>query len=41
MMRRLVVEIRPMQFVRTGFIVNLPALGVSLAVLWLEAWLLR
>lgn len=37
--RRLGVEIRTWQFVRTGFIVTIPALAVSLAVLLLEATL--
>jgi arsenical pump membrane protein len=36
MMRRLGVEIRTWQFVRTGFLVTIPALIVSLGVLWLE-----
>lgn len=39
MTRRLGVEIRAMQFVRVGAIVTLPTLAVSLAVLYLEAWL--
>lgn len=39
MTRQLGVEIRPLQFVRVGAIVTLPALALSLVVLWLEAWL--
>jgi arsenical pump membrane protein len=38
MARRLGVEIRTWQFVRTGFLVTVPTLAVSLAVLWLETF---
>jgi arsenical pump membrane protein len=38
--RRLGVEIRTSDFVRTGFLVTIPALSVSLAVLWLETLIL-
>lgn len=37
MTRRLGVEIRTWTFVRTGFLVTIPALAASLAVLWLES----
>ncbi|MCW5832262.1 MAG: hypothetical protein KIS78_07425 [Labilithrix sp.] len=40
MTRRLNVEIKTWDFVRTGFFVTMPALAVSLAVLWLETFLL-
>jgi arsenical pump membrane protein len=36
MMRRLGVDIRTWTFVRTGFLVTIPALVLSLVVLWLE-----
>jgi arsenical pump membrane protein len=36
MARRLHVQIRTWDFVRTGFIVTIPTLAASLAVLWLE-----
>jgi arsenical pump membrane protein len=37
MTRRLGVEIRATRFIRTGVIVTLPTLAISLFVLWLEA----
>ncbi len=40
MMRRLGVEIRTWQFVRTGVLVTVPALVVSLLVLWIETFFL-
>jgi arsenical pump membrane protein len=40
MARRLGVEIRTWDFVRTGLFVTIPALAVSLAVLWLETMIL-
>ncbi|MBX3206048.1 MAG: hypothetical protein KF764_13330 [Labilithrix sp.] len=41
MARRLNVEIKTWDFVRTGFIVTVPTLAVSLAVLWLETLIFR
>jgi arsenical pump membrane protein len=40
MARRLGVEIKTWDFVRTGVIVTLPALAISLVVLWLETLIL-
>jgi arsenical pump membrane protein len=40
MTRRLGIEIGTWDFVRTGFLVTIPALVASLAVLWLETFLL-
>jgi arsenical pump membrane protein len=40
MARRLGIEIRTWDFVRTGFLVTIPALVVSLGVLWLETLIL-
>jgi arsenical pump membrane protein len=39
MARRLDVEIKTWDFVRTGFIVTVPTLAVTLGVLWLETFL--
>jgi arsenical pump membrane protein len=41
MARRLGVEIRTWSFVRTGFLVTVPTLVVSLGVLWLETFIAR